>query len=76
MPTLTELTLIKKCVETPIHADLTEAGRHPDTQDSESRKKKVLKHYHMFWTAVQKYLNLAIIVQQRAVEFPGLGVIG
>ena len=80
MPTLTEVSLFKKCVEDPLIAPLAQLNvRNINLlcdDKNEVLKKKALKLYHMFWTSVTKYLNQAVWVQQRAVELPQLGVIG
>ena len=66
MPTLSELTLFKKCVENPIVAPIEQLNLENISSicedKAERHKKKAMKLYHMFWTSLTKYLSRTVLV--------------
>jgi hypothetical protein len=80
MATVTEHRIFKLCVEKPLRSDLTllnlQFVKDPDGPADQALQSKALRLYRLVWSALTKYLNKVIHASHKAVEIPGLLILG
>lgn len=74
MSAITELSLFKQCVESPIVSPISElnlehitAPQDKGLSDSLLTQRKSLKLYHMAWSGFTKFIRQVCFVQNRPV---------
>ena len=80
---MTEITLFKKCVETPISLQLNDlnlasfesnaASQTPTNSTMSEQQRSAQRLFHMAWSGITKYIRQVTVGMSKAIDMPGLG---